>query len=327
MAGKSWGLARMAKSCFFDPRYRTNNPAIHFMPEPSFPELLARTARAVEAELTEILDEYAQGHARLHAALRHGVLAGGKRLRPFLLISTANLFGLPPERAMRAAAALECVHCYSLIHDDLPAMDDDDLRRGQPTVHRAWDEATAILAGDALLTLAFEVITDPRTHADTARRCRLAGLLARTAGANGMIAGQMLDMAAESNPPDLDGIITLQQLKTGALIGFAIEAGARLGGASEKEMATLNVFGRELGLAFQITDDLLDATGTSAELGKAAGKDARRGKATFVSLMGIDAARDEAARCIRNALESLSGFDEAADPLRQAARFVLTRSS
>jgi farnesyl diphosphate synthase len=301
--------------------------AVHSMPDPTFPELLARTARAVEAELAANLEDLARGNDRLHAALRHGVLAGGKRLRPFLLISTAALFGLSPGRAMRTAAALECVHSYSLIHDDLPAMDDDDLRRGKPTVHRAYDEATAILAGDALLTLAFEIIADPRTHADAALRCALSGLLARAAGANGMIAGQMLDMAAESTPPDLDGIITLQQLKTGALIGFAIEAGARLGGASEKEIAALNVFGRELGLAFQITDDLLDATGSSAELGKAAGKDQRRGKATFVSLMGVDGARDEAARCIRNALEALAGFGEAADPLRHAARFVLTRSS
>ncbi len=296
------------------------------MPDPTFSELLARTARAVEAELAACLDEHAQGNQRLHAALRHGVLTGGKRLRPFLLMNSAGLFGLPPERTIRAAAALECVHSYSLIHDDLPAMDDDDLRRGQPTLHKAYDEATAILAGDALLTLAFEIIADPRTHADAALRCTLSGLLARAAGARGMIAGQMLDMAAESSPPDIDGIITLQRLKTGALIGFAIEAGARLGGAGEKEMASLTVFGRELGLAFQITDDLLDATGSSAELGKAAGKDEQRGKATFVSLMGVDGARGEAARCIRNALDALAGFGKAAEPLRQAARFVLARS-
>jgi farnesyl diphosphate synthase len=263
----------------------------------------------------------------LLAGIRHGVLNGGKRLRPFLVIETAALFDADGEAALRVAAALECVHCYSLIHDDLPAMDDDDLRRGKPTVHRAFDEATAILAGDSLLTYAFDVIADDATELPAAARAELVLRLARAAGMGGMAGGQALDLAASRARPDEAGIIALQAMKTGALIRFACEAGAIVGGASDDERETLAEFGSAIGLAFQLADDLLDATSDTATLGKAAGKDETAGKATLVSLHGIDWTRDQLAGLVAQASALLEPFGARADTLRNAARFVADRPS
>ncbi|MEM7301784.1 MAG: polyprenyl synthetase family protein [Pseudomonadota bacterium] len=265
--------------------------------------------------------------ARLIEAMRHGVLNGGKRLRPFLLVESATLFGVRNAEAMQAACALEMVHCYSLIHDDLPAMDDDDLRRGRPTVHIAFDEATAILAGDALLTYAFDLLASEATHPDPAIQLKLVRGLARAAGHGGMIGGQMLDIAAESTPPDNAGIVTLQAMKTGALIRYACEAGADLGKASAQERDALVQYGKAIGAAFQLADDLLDATSTAAAMGKKTGKDEDRGKATFVSRHGVDASREKLWSLHQNAVEALSGFDSSADTLREIATFIVEREN
>src|SRR5580704_12596590 len=230
--------------------------------------------------------------ARLLAAMRHGVLAGGKRLRPFLVVETARALGQTGEGPLRAGAAVELLHCYSLIHDDLPAMDDDDLRRGRPTVHKAFDDATAILAGDALLTLAFDVMGEAATHADGAIRAALCVGLARASGLGGMAGGQMLDLEAESSAVALDGdaILRLQAMKTGALLTFSVEAGAIIAAAPQPTRVSLSRYGRALGAAFQIADDILDAEGDEAKLGKRAGKDAGRNKATFVAALGLSGA-------------------------------------
>jgi farnesyl diphosphate synthase len=304
-----------------------------------FETRLAAAASGVEATLATILNGDARTGeiarpARLLAAMRHGVLAGGKRFRPFLVIESAALFGVASEASMRAAAALEFVHCYSLVHDDLPAMDDDDVRRGNPTVHKAFDEATAILAGDALLTLAFEVMAAPETHADPAVRAELTLLLARASGLGGMAGGQMLDLAAEGRfaggrplPLAEPDIRRLQSMKTGALIRFACEAGAVLGGACPAERAALVAYGEIVGLAFQIADDLIDHEGDAASAGKATGKDAARGKGTLVSLNGTTWARDELTRLVSDAEARLSGVGESADVLAAAARFVAFRAA
>ncbi len=304
-----------------------------------FETRLAAAAGGVEALLEKLLDGTVQpGETarpeRLLAAMRHGVLAGGKRFRPFLVIESAALFGVASGAAMRAAAALELVHCYSLVHDDLPAMDDDDVRRGRPTVHKAFGEASAILAGDALLTLAFEVMAAPETHADPAIRAELTLLLARASGLGGMAGGQMLDLAAEGRFADgrpqalaEPEIRRLQAMKTGALIRFACEAGAVLGGASPAERAALVGYGEIVGLAFQIADDLIDHEGDAARAGKATGKDAARGKGTLVSLNGTTWARDELTRLVTDAAERLAAFGERAVPLTAAARFVAFRTA
>ncbi len=263
--------------------------------------------------------------ARLMAAMRHGVLNGGKRLRPFLVMESAALFQADDEAALRVAAALECVHCYSLIHDDLPAMDDDDLRRGQPTVHRAFDEATAILAGDALLTLSFDIIADDATSLAAERKLALVLALARAAGVGGMAGGQMLDLDAEANPPDEAGIIRLQAMKTGALIRFACEAGALLAGASAGDRERLAEFGSAVGLAFQLADDLLDLTADAGEMGKRTGKDADAGKATLVELHGPEWARDQLRGLVGQAQALLEPYGERARLLAAAAAFVATR--
>ena len=263
---------------------------------------------------------------RLLGAMRHGVLNGGKRLRPFLLLEAAALFDANEEGALRVAAALECVHCYSLIHDDLPAMDDDDLRRGQPTVHRAFDEATAILAGDSLLTFAFDVLADEATTLDAERRAALVVRLARASGMGGMAGGQALDLQAQTVKPDETGIITLQAMKTGALIRFACEAGAIVGGADRRDRQILIEFGSAVGLAFQLADDLLDATSNASVLGKGAGKDAAAGKATLVALHGIEWTRAQLVGLVDQANELLEPFGARADILRAAARFVATRT-
>jgi farnesyl diphosphate synthase len=305
----------------------------------AFETRLAATARSVEAALAALLGgDAAKGETarpeRLIAAMRHGVLAGGKRLRPFLVMESAALFGLDRQAAVRAAAALELVHCYSLVHDDLPAMDDDDVRRGNPTVHKAFDEATAILAGDALLTLAFDVMASAETHADPAIRAELVVMLARAAGAGGMVGGQVLDLAAEGRFADgrplalSDADIRrLQAMKTGALIRFACEAGAVLGGASAAQRTTLVGYGEIVGLAFQIADDLIDLEGDATLAGKATGKDAVRGKGTLVSLNGATWARDELTRLVSDAEARLSGFGERAGTLAAAARFVAFRTA
>ncbi|RUU23624.1 polyprenyl synthetase family protein, partial [Mesorhizobium sp. M6A.T.Ca.TU.002.02.2.1] len=264
---------------------------------------------------------------RLMAAMRHGVLNGGKRLRPFLVMESAALFSADSEAALRVAAALECVHCYSLIHDDLPAMDDDDLRRGQPTVHKAFDEATAILAGDALLALAFDIIADEATMLPAERRAALVLALARAAGAGGMVGGQMLDLEAERIGPDEAGIIRLQAMKTGALMRFACEAGAIIAGAPPVDRERLAEFGSAIGLAFQLADDLLDLTADAHQMGKATGKDAAAGKATLVALHGANWAQDQLQGLVDQAHALLDPYGEAAVLLKQAATFVATRNS
>ncbi|RWQ31960.1 MAG: polyprenyl synthetase family protein [Mesorhizobium sp.] len=293
--------------------------------------LLAR-AGPIEALLRRLLDgrplsgEIARPQ-RLMAAMRHGVLNGGKRLRPFLVMESAALFSADSEAALRVAAALECVHCYSLIHDDLPAMDDDDLRRGQPTVHKAFDEATAILAGDALLALAFDIIADEATMLPAERRAALVLALARAAGAGGMVGGQMLDLEAQRIGPDEAGIIRLQAMKTGALIRFACEAGAIIAGAPPVDRERLAEFGSAIGLAFQLADDLLDLTADAHQMGKATGKDAAAGKATLVALHGANWARDQLQGLVDQAHALLDPYGEAAALLKQAATFVATRNS
>ncbi len=257
----------------------------------------------------------------------YAALGGGKRLRPFLMLESARLCGIADEEALNAAAALECVHCYSLVHDDLPAMDDDDMRRGSPTVHRAFDEATAILAGDALLTLAFEIMASPATHAQAAVRAELTLELAKAAGRAGMAGGQMLDLQAEEAEAPLTEaeIRQLQGMKTGALITFACEAGAILACAGEAERSALRRYGRLLGAAFQLVDDLLDVEGDAAALGKAVAKDARAGKATLVSLTGIAAARARLSHIETEAVAALAPFGARAGVLAAAAHFVATR--
>ncbi len=284
---------------------------------------------ATEAVLEKLLaDEALAGEiarpSRLLAAMRHAALGGGKRLRPFVLIESARLFGRTTNDALGAAAALECVHCYSLVHDDLPAMDDDDLRRGRPTVHKAYDEATAILAGDALLTLAFAVLADPATDPDPAVRAELTASLAAAAGLGGMAGGQMLDLAGGAVHGEAD-IRLMQAMKTGALFRHAGEAGAILGRAGATERKGLADFGAALGLAFQLADDLIDATASAEAAGKATAKDAQRGKATLVALHGVEGAMKLLDEAVNQALTILRPFGSRADMLRGAARFVAAR--
>lgn len=264
---------------------------------------------------------------RLLAAMRHGVLNGGKRLRPFLVVESAAVFGGSALAASRVGAALECLHCYSLVHDDLPAMDDDDLRRGQPTVHIAFDEATAILAGDALLTLAFDIIAAPETPLADRDKVALVLALSRAAGMGGMVGGQALDLAAEKDQPGEAGIITLQAMKTGALIRFACEAGAILSAASVEDRKRMRRFGEIIGRAFQIADDLLDLTADPETMGKATGKDAARGKGTLVALKGQAWAEGELSRLIEEATTLLAPYGERAITLIEAAHFVANRKN
>ena len=288
---------------------------------------LASAARQVAGTLDALLPPVPGHEARLIEAMRYAVLNGGKRLRGFLVLETARLFGAPDERAARVAASVEMLHAYSLVHDDLPAMDDDDLRRGQPSTHRRFDEATAILAGDALQTSAFEVLADPATHPDASVRAALVLELARAAGAAGMVAGQMIDMATENRHLSAEEIARLQALKTGRLLQYAAVAGAVLGEAPAASVASIGAYGRDLGAAFQIADDVLDASGTEAEIGKTAGKDAAAGKATLVSLLGVDAARAEAERLAGRAAAHLDLFGAEAASLRALAGYVVSRRS
>jgi farnesyl diphosphate synthase len=282
----------------------------------------------MEKSLGDWLDRGGDGEVvpeRLTAAMRHAVLGGGKRLRPFLVLESARLCGVKDEEAVNVAAALECVHCYSLVHDDLPAMDDDDLRRGRPTVHKAFDEATAILAGDTLLTLAFEILADPATHPDPAVRSELALGLARGSGGAGMAGGQMLDLEAPGQTLGEAEILRLQSMKTGALIRFSCEAGAILAQTDGRRRHALLDYGRALGLAFQLADDLLDVEGDAALVGKAVAKDSEAGKATLVSLIGVDEARNRLAEMVGVASDALAPFGEDSATLIAAAHFVAER--
>ncbi len=290
-------------------------------------EAMTRSAKAVEAMLEQVLPKPHGLHARIHEAMRYATFAGGKRLRPFLVLHGARLFGVDDDRALRAAAAIEVLHTYSLVHDDLPCMDDDDLRRGRPTTHIAFDEATAVLAGDALLTIAFEILADPATHPAAEVRCRLIARLAEAAGSNGMIGGQMIDMQAPNRSFGADEIMLLQRLKTGQLFEFSCEAGAILGEAGEVDRECMRLYARDMGLVFQITDDLLDVTSTAEKTGKAVGKDKDQGKATLVSIHGIEGARAEAGKLARRAADGLAAYGPAAAELKALLPFLLDRDS
>lgn len=300
---------------------------------PLIEDRLEHRAGLVEARLRLLLGDHPLAGEvarpeRLIAAMRHGVLNGGKRLRPFLLIESAVMLGAHVATALDVAAALECLHSYSLVHDDLPSMDDDDLRRGQPTVHKAYDEATAILTGDALLTLAFDILARPELAdgaLDPRRQLQLVNGLARAAGVGGMVGGQMFDLQAEKSAPDEAAIIQLQAMKTGALIRYACEAGAIVAGASETDRERLSAFGAAIGLAFQLADDLLDRSATAEVMGKATGKDAAAGKGTLVGLHGENWARSQLAGLVEQAEELLEPFGEKAGMLKAAARFVAER--
>ena len=297
-----------------------------------FERRLRENAASVESVLDELLAEAARDDEivrppTLLAAMRHGVLNGGKRLRPFLVLESTKLLGGNAGAALRVGAALEAVHCYSLVHDDLPAMDDDDLRRGKPTVHIAYDEATAILAGDSLLTYAFDVIAAPETDLPATQKVELVLALSRAAGIGGMAGGQALDLAAEKQAPDEQGIRTLQAMKTGALIRFACEAGAMIAGSDQADRRCLRAFGERIGLAFQLADDLLDLTADAETMGKATGKDAARGKGTLVGLHGIEWGEEALARQIEEAATLLSPYGDKAGILIEAARFIASRKS
>ena len=289
-------------------------------------------ATAVATRLTDALIErllaVPEGlEARVYEAMRYSALAPGKRLRPLLVLAGARLFGVARGSALQVAAAIEMVHAYSLIHDDLPAMDNSDLRRGRPTCHKEFDDATAVLAGDGLLTMAFEVLAHPDTHGDPAVRCGLVAALASAAGGAGMVGGQMIDLIAERQTLDIGAITRLQRMKTGALIAFACEAGAILAKAVGEPRIALHGYAHDLGLAFQIADDLLDVEGSAAETGKPVGADAAAGKATFVSILGVERARAQAGVLVDQAVAHLDLFEQKAELLRQVARFVINRSS
>ena len=290
-----------------------------------FKERLAESADAVNETLDRLLPILDDPEARVIEAMRYATLGGGKRVRPFMVLSAAGLFNVAEICALQVAAAVEMVHCYSLVHDDLPAMDDDDLRRGRPTCHVEFDEATAILAGDGLLTRAFEVLAQPSTHSDPEVRCRLVAGLARAIGVEGMVGGQMLDLLAEDRTLDMPEITRLQRMKTGALIGFSCEAGAILGKAPEQVRMALRAYAHDLGLAFQIADDLLDVEGDEKEVGKKTQKDEAAGKATFVSVLGLERARSQARLLADQAAQHLEIFGEKADALQELARFVVER--
>jgi len=286
---------------------------------------LRQVSADVDAQFDALLAIPGDPREELYKAMRHAAIGGGKRLRPLLVFATARLFSVDSTCVTRTGTAIECIHVYSLIHDDLPAMDDDDMRRGKPTVHKAWDEATAILAGDSLHALAFEVMAAEATHPDPYVRIELVSELARAAGPSGMAGGQMMDLEAEKASFDLPTVTRLQALKTGALIACSVECGAILGRVSPEARTGLRGYARDLGLAFQIADDLLDAEGDEAVAGKKLRKDEGRGKETFVSLLGIDRAREQARMLVEQAVSHLHSYGAEADLLRDVARFVLER--
>lgn len=293
--------------------------------------LLADSLRRVQHEIDSVFDAFLpvpqDTSKRLIEAMRYAAIGGGKRVRPLLLVSTAELFGVARDAALRAGAAIEAIHVYSLIHDDLPCMDDDDLRHGKPTVHKVFDDATAVLAGDALHALAFEVLADPETSADPFTRSELIATLGQASGMNGMAGGQMMDMVADQEGVDYDlhTITRLQQLKTGALLAASVEMGAILGKVPPEGRAHLRAYARDIGLAFQIADDLLDVTGDEAKAGKALRKDESQGKQTFVTLMGVDQAQKQARVLVEQAVGHLASHGQEAELLRALARFIVER--
>jgi farnesyl diphosphate synthase len=298
--------------------------------ETDFSSLLAALKLAgeqVDSALEALLPKPAGLQSRVHEAMRYALFAGGKRLRPFLVLQSAALFAVPPERALRAACAIECLHTYSLVHDDLPCMDDDDLRRGRPTTHKAFDEATAVLAGDALLTAAFEVLAGAGTHPSGEVRACLVSELARAGGTLGMIGGQMIDIEAPAHAFGVDEVILLQRLKTGALFEFCCVAGPILADAGAEHENRLREYARDFGLIFQITDDLLDVLSTAEKTGKAVGKDAGQGKATLVSLLGVDAARARAEELASNAAHTIAAYGGSANFLHLLPLYLLTREN
>ena len=304
-----------------------DTPAGSHDPRSLLSPALGDIARDIDAFFDQHLAVPGDPRDRLFKAVRHAAMDGGKRLRPLLVLASSQLFNVDREAALRVGAAVECVHVYSLIHDDLPCMDDDDMRRGKPTVHKAFGEASAVLAGDGLQSLAFELLADEATHSDPFVRSELVLELAKASGMGGMVGGQAMDLAAESadEPFDLPTITRLQQLKTGALIGFCLEAGAILGHVPPEGRTALKGYARDVGLAFQIADDLLDVEGNEAATGKAVGKDEEAGKATFVSLMGLERAREQAQVLVEQAINHIQSYGEKADLLRAIARYVVER--
>lgn len=298
-------------------------------PSTASPETLAASlgtaARAIESTIDRLLPMVEGDESVLIEAMRYAALGGGKRLRGYLVTEIAGIFGAEPEGALRVAASVEMLHAYSLVHDDLPAMDDDDLRRGQPSAHKKFDEAIAILAGDALQTSAFEILADEATHSDPSVRIALVTALAQASGAAGMVGGQVVDIRGEGKSLPLDQVRRLHAMKTGALIRYAAEAGAILGGATRVQRDAIIAYGRDIGTAFQVADDVLDTTASAEELGKTAGKDEAAGKSTYVSLLGIDGARAEAARLVEQATQALTSFGTEAAALRALAHYIVER--
>ena len=291
----------------------------------SFKDTLTEVASLTEAAMDRLIHQADGPEVQVLEAMRYSCFAGGKRLRPFLVLASADLFKVSRSNSERVAAAVEMVHTYSLIHDDLPAMDDDDLRRGKPTCHKKFDEATAILAGDGLLTLAFEILAEDKTHQSADVRAELILEMSKAIGAQGMVGGQMLDLVAEGHELDMPEITRLQRMKTGALINYSCMAGAVLGKANEGQRHMLSAYAHDLGLAFQIVDDLLDVEGTAEEMGKAVNKDEDAGKATFVSLLGVERAREQADILTDQAIKHLEIFGEKSNLLKNLAEFVVHR--
>ncbi|TZG28089.1 polyprenyl synthetase family protein [Sphingomonas montanisoli] len=289
------------------------------------PDALRAIARAVDEGLDQVLQPPGDGRDQLYAAMRHAAIGGGKRLRPLLVKATADLFAVPEIFSLRAGLAIECLHVHSLIHDDLPCMDDDDMRRGKPTVHRAFDEATAVLAGDALHAFAFEILADPATHPNSDVRSALVMELARYAGAAGMAGGQMLDLLPTEQMTSLEAITRLQEWKTGALIEWSVDAGALLGGASSADRTALRAYAQRIGLAFQIADDLLDVEGSEDVVGKRLNKDQAQGKSNFVTVLGVDDAKEMAMRLVDEAMDQLQDISVPAHLLTEIAAFAIAR--
>lgn len=290
-----------------------------------FESRLTEIADKVTVAIDQLIPPATGPEVGLMRAMRHAALGAGKRMRPFFVLEVGRMFDANETYLLRAAAALECIHTYSLVHDDLPCMDDDNFRRGQPTVHKAFNEATAVLAGDALLTLAFQILADVDTHPDGEIRLRLITRLAEASGARGMVGGQMIDMLGVEHIRDLNTLTRMQRMKTGALITYAVEAGGMLGGANEAERQALAGFANDLGLAYQIADDLLDATGDADIVGKATGKDEEAGKATFVTLLGVEGAQQRVRLLAAQAKEHLANFHNRANILLQSVDYVLER--
>lgn len=294
--------------------------------DPFFEQRLNEVADRITVALDQLIPAASGPEAVLMRAMRHGALSKGKRLRPFITIEVGRMFGAQEKALLRAAAAVECIHAYSLIHDDLPCMDDDDYRRGQPTVHKAFDEATAVLAGDALQALAFEIMASPETHRDASMRCKLIERMAVAAGARGMVGGQMIDMQPETDADEPLQVLTrMQRLKTGALITLSGEVGALLGGAQDHERHAIAGYTNDLGLAFQIVDDLLDVEGEAEAVGKAVAKDENAGKINFVTLLGVEGARDRVQYLAAQAKQHLASFGSRGASLLHTVDFVLNR--